>query len=347
MLGDAGTRVPGFSALRLRELPARELQTSVRFLRTAFFKKVAATYPDGTKADWLPGAAYIFKSLAMVSRFEKAWKVLEAHLALRHGRRRGGLEWYDVLHILVDTIREAGSLTPTCAGVSGIPVLKFNTMPTHLIEPDFWIELLVEEGMSDRSLGFFRACSAACEVDAEAGTAYRNILKVARPLKGRRKSLGGEEHIKMFLQVGRCALVVIRICLYLLVTPLSGEVAFAARHATGDISMLPKLVRDRAVELGVETPEALGCATWGEVGCALCRLGSLQMAELERLQDLAPEPRSRNGTMTTPSDLLGLPGVVLHMPRATPMASPAPMPEVGQVPRRWLNRGMSQRRIKT
>ena len=122
---------------------------------------MAATYPDGTKADWLPGAAYIFKSLAMVSRFEKAWKVLEAHLALRHGRRRGALEWYDVLHILVGTIREAGSLTPTCAGVSGIPVLKFNTIPKHLIEPDFWIELLVEEGMSDRTLGFYRTVSTS------------------------------------------------------------------------------------------------------------------------------------------------------------------------------------------
>ena len=68
---------------------------------------MAATYPDpdGTKADWLPGATYIFKSLAMVPRFAKAkaWKVLEANLAVRHGRQRGALAWYDVLRILVDT----------------------------------------------------------------------------------------------------------------------------------------------------------------------------------------------------------------------------------------------------
>ena len=71
--------------------------------------------------------------------------------------------------------------------------------------------------MSDRTLDFFRACSAAFEVDAEAGMAYGEICKVARPLNGQRKSLSGEEHIKAFLQVGRGALIVVRMCLCLLV----------------------------------------------------------------------------------------------------------------------------------
>ena len=127
-----------------------------------------------------------------------------------------------------------------------------------------------------------------------------------------------------------------------MITPHSGEVPFAARHATGDICMLSRLVRDRAGMLDVDTPEALGCAAWGEASCALCKLGSLTMADPERLLELALEPRSSNGTSTTPSDLLGLPGVVLHMPRATPMASPAPAPEVGEVLRRWHNRGAPQ-----
>ena len=74
-------------------------------------------------------------------------------------------------------------------------------MPKHLVEPGFWIKMLTEDGMTIRVLDLFRACAKAFEVDTEATVAYRNINKVARPDRGARPSLGGEEHIKAFLQV--------------------------------------------------------------------------------------------------------------------------------------------------
>lgn len=264
---------------------------------------VTVELPDRKVAvSWVLGCVYVIRSLCFIGRCREAYDHLHGEMLARAGRSRrvAVFAWYDLTTALVAAVRHAGSRAWPGDSVEEVGERKWATS-RHLLEPDFWLEFLVDESATR----FVDLCRAMPDGRCGSGAdeAYGPLRKVSASSEPR---LGGEEHICAFLTI-----------------------VAASREERGSVRLLARTTRERAAALSITHPGDIGVATWGEVSDVMCDVGALELADLRKLTRL---PRARvceNGSVKTAKRKLADGKLIAHHAkdfsrRVMPLASAAP-----------------------
>ena len=248
---------------------------------------------------WILGVVYVLRSLYFTTRCREAYSHLCATLAARagRGRRVAIVAWYDLTSAVAAAVRHAGSRAWPGDAAATVSVRKWNTF-RQLLEPDFWLRFLAEEGS-----GRFVDLCKSMPTQAVDVLSYGKVKKVSA---SQSPHLGGEEHVCGFLTI---------VC--------------AARGEVGCHRLLARDVGTKAAALDVQAPRDLGVASWGELSEVQCDVGGLRLAELRHLVKLPRARPCRHGSTLTGTARLIQAGLIDRtLPdfseRAMPMASPAP-----------------------
>ena len=259
---------------------------------------------------WVLGVAYVIRSLCFLGRCSEAYDHLHGTMLARagRGRRVAKFAWYDLTSALAAAVRHAGSRAWPGDSAVTVAERKWN-FSRHLLEPDFWLGFLVDEGAAR----FTDLCGAM--PDGRGSGAHEAYGPLHKVTTSREPRLGGEEHICGFLAI-----------------------VAAAREEHGSVRLLARTVKARAAALSITQPRDIGVATWGEVSDVMCDVGTLRLAELEKLARL---PRARvceGGSVMTAMQKLSEGNHIARnlkdfSRRAMPLVSAAP--EVPVTPPAW------------
>ena len=259
---------------------------------------------------WVLGVAYVIRSLCFLGRCSEAYDHLHGTMLARagRGRRVAKFAWYDLTSALAAAVRHAGSRAWPGDSAVTVAERKWN-FSRHLLEPDFWLGFLVDEGAAR----FADLCGAM--PDGRGSGAHEAYGPLHKVTTSREPRLGGEEHICGFLTI-----------------------VAAAREEHGSVRLLARTVKARAAALSITQPRDIGVATWGEVSDVMCDVGTLRLADLEKLARL---PRARvceGGSVMTAMQKLSEGNHIARnlkdfSRRAMPLVSAAP--EVPVTPPAW------------
>ena len=259
---------------------------------------------------WVLGVAYVIRSLCFLGRCSEAYDHLHGTMLARagRGRRVAKFAWYDLTSALAAAVRHAGSRAWPGDSAVTVAERKWN-FSRHLLEPDFWLGFLVDEGAAR----FADLCGAM--PDGRGSGAHEAYGPLHKVTTSREPRLGGEEHICGFLTI-----------------------VAAAREEHGSVRLLARTVKARAAALSITQPRDIGVATWGEVSDVMCDVGTLRLADLEKLARL---PRARvceSGSVMTAMQKLSEGNHIARnlkdfSRRAMPLVSAAP--EVPVTPPAW------------
>ena len=259
---------------------------------------------------WVLGVAYVIRSLCFLGRCSEAYDHLHGTMLARagRGRRVAKFAWYDLTSALAAAVRHAGSRAWPGDSAVTVAERKWN-FSRHLLEPDFWLGFLVDEGAAR----FADLCGAM--PDGRGSGAHEAYGPLHKVTTSREPRLGGEEHICGFLTI-----------------------VAAAREEHGSVRLLARTVKARAAALSITQPRDIGVATWGEVSDVMCDVGTLRLADLEKPARLPRARVCKSGSVMTAMQKLSEGNHIVRnlkdfSRRAMPLVSAAP--EVPVTPPAW------------